>query len=161
MNNGALSTLLPPKLRLVIEGEPKAIQSVRFARRGKFTTKYQPEENTVWKAYIRHAAVTQLPAGWELLDGGVALSVLFVFYPTKAILNNKRKHAILSAGGELYKITKPDLSDNLKKGLNDALSGVVWSDDSRICHELSAKKVYGMRPRIEIEVFEVPSEVCG
>jgi Holliday junction resolvase RusA-like endonuclease len=51
---------------------------------------------------------------------------------------------------------RPDL-DNYVKALKDALNGIVWSDDSRIC-DLWAEKHYaaeGTRPRIEMRVEEI------
>ena len=54
----------------------------------------------------------------------------FVFPPLKSM--KKKTIQDIEAGEIIYKITKPDLEDNLKKGLNDAMTGIVWTDDSRI-----------------------------
>jgi Holliday junction resolvase RusA-like endonuclease len=58
----------------------------------------------------------------------------------------------IEAGEIIYKITKPDLEDNLKKGMNDAMTGIVWTDDSRIAIG-KGRKIYGTVPKIRIKVF--------
>jgi Holliday junction resolvase RusA-like endonuclease len=58
------------------------------------------------------------------------------------------------AGCIEYKTTKPDLCDNLCKGVCDALTGIVYRDDSLIA-EVHSKKIYGINPRIEITIEEL------
>ena len=55
--------------------------------------------------------------------------------------------------GEIfYKNTKPDLPDNLKKLVNDAMSGLVYEDDSLIVTENDTAKYYGIGGCIIIEL---------
>lgn len=136
-------------MNFTFEGEPKAIQSVRFANRGSFTVKYQPKQNTDWKGYIRLSAVSQLPAGFAVLDEAIAISVSFIFLPPKSMKKADLKN--IELGKTVYKFTKPDLADNLCKGLLDALSGVVYRDDSLIA-KVQSRKIYGITPRIELTV---------
>lgn len=42
--------------------------------------------------------------------------------------------------------------DNYKKALYDALSGIIWQDDSQIWDETTRKVISRHNPRIEIEV---------
>ena len=48
--------------------------------------------------------------------------------------------------------TKPDLADNLKKLVNDAMSGIVYKDDGLIVSEDNVKKYYGTGGAIIIEL---------
>jgi Holliday junction resolvase RusA-like endonuclease len=34
----------------------------------------------------------------------------------------------------------------------DALTGVLWRDDSQVCHVADAKKTYGDAPGVHIEI---------
>jgi Holliday junction resolvase RusA-like endonuclease len=58
-------------------------------------------------------------------------------------------------GGIIYKHTRPDLTDNLAKGLFDAMESVVFINDSLIVSLDDVKKYYGIQPRIEIELEEI------
>lgn len=139
-----------PVIELTIPGEPMAVQSVRSVMAGKFIRHYQPAGVVNWKSYISAYAASQLPDCWSPLAGPLLVQYLFVFGPLKSF-SKKTKNRIHD-GVRIYKDTKPDLSDNLKKGLNDALTGILWTDDSQIAAE-TAEKVYGESPRIEIRIF--------
>lgn len=134
------------RIELYFPGEPKAVQSFRFTKEGR---RFQPKATTDWKGYIRLAALEQLPQDFRLLDCPLALSVGFAFPPLAAF--PKVKRAALEAGAMLWKSTRPDLTDNLMKGLCDALTGIVWIDDARICKVASAK-TYSLEPGITVIV---------
>src|SRR5574343_627316 len=51
-----------------------------------------------------------------------------------------------------YPVTKPDTT-KLLRSTEDALTGIVWKDDSQIVEQFICKK-YGEKPRAEIEVLE-------
>ena len=42
-----------------------------------------------------------------------------------------------------FKVTKPDMPDNLKKLVLDSMSGIVFKDDGLICSEQEVMKYYG------------------
>lgn len=52
--------------------------------------------------------------------------------------------------GRTRATAKPDV-DKLIRAISDALTGVVWEDDSQLV-EVTAKKQYGLPPRTEITV---------
>ena len=58
----------------------------------------------------------------------------------------------IEAGEIVYKATKPDLTDNLNKGVFDALQGIIYANDSQIISMDNVKKIYGLLPRVEIEL---------
>ena len=71
------------------------------------------------------------------------------FYrPVQASISNKERARRLS--GAHRPIVKPDLS-NYIKATEDALNGIIWTDDNLIVTETAEKK-YSDHPRIVIEV---------
>ena len=143
------------ELAFIFRTEPKAIQSVRFCRIGDHVRTYQPQSNSDWKNFIRLAAAEQLPEGWQSLDGPLALNVRFVFSPLRSF--PKKTLQAIAAGNRVYKSTKPDLCDNLLKGLCDALTGICWRDDSQIC-KIESCKYFGLDPMIYLKVSRLEME---
>jgi len=140
-------------ITLSFPGEPRAVQSVRFARIGSFIRKYQPKKNEDWKSYIRVSASSQLPAGFEMFcDCPIRARVHFIFSPLKSFCKADRLQ--IESGGLIRKWTKPDLMDNLAKGLCDALSGIVYADDAIIASG-STVKYYSRTPGIIITIEEL------
>lgn len=45
---------------------------------------------------------------------------------------------------------RPDI-DNLIKNVLDRGNGILWNDDNMV-YEISAKKLYSVKPRIELEI---------
>ena len=64
----------------------------------------------------------------------------------------KAQRKLIEDGGIVYKDTKPDITDNLMKGVADALEGIVYVNDSRIC-KVASQKIFGVKPRIEIKFY--------
>ena len=133
-------------VRIYIPGEPKSVQSVRFTRQG---FRYQPKEVREWKAYVSMMASTCLPQGFVPYQGGVTIiKAIFAFALPKSAKKGIRK--MVAEGLWVPKTSRPDLMDNLFKGVMDALTGIVWIDDSQICHAGEVRKIYTLEPHIEI-----------
>lgn len=143
------------EFEFIFRTEPRAIQSVRFCRIGEHVKIYQLKSNTGWKNYIRLCASEQLPEKWQSLDGPLALEVQFVFSPLRSF--PKKTMQAIAAGNRVYKSTKPDLTDNLLKGLCDALTGICWRDDSQIC-KVNSCKFFGLDPMIRLKVEKIEIE---
>ena len=137
-------------LRLHLVGEPKAVQSVKVRVIGGHAQTYQPKQVIDWKNYIRMVASSQLPPDWKIVDFPIGVKCEYVFSPLKSM--PKRVIQALQDGKIIYKPTKPDLGDNLFKGLADSLTGVVWKDDAVICETFAVKR-YGLSPYIDITVY--------
>lgn len=130
--------------------KPKAIQSVRIGRCGGFARAFQPQENVNWKVLISMMARQQIPEGFKVFDEvPLKITVVFSYLPPKSWPKYRIK--ALENGFCFRKITKPDLSDNLMKGLCDALTGIVWRDDSIIASIVS-DKYYATTEEITIKV---------
>lgn len=145
-------------IKIRIDGTPKAVQSFRFAQVGGFARKYQPKETVDWKNYIRIMAREQLPEGFRPLeDMPLSVAVVFVFAPPKSL--KRAEQIYINDGGFIWKKTRPDLADNLKKGVFDALTGIVWRDDAMIAQD-HGSKFYGSHEYTEITIkrLEQPTE---
>lgn len=137
------------QLILAFPGTPRAVQSFRYTRAGR---RYQPGEVVEWKNYLKLEATRQLPQDFRILEGPVAVTVDFFFPPPASW--SKKKLAALHDGALLYKTTKPDLTDNLMKGMIDALSGIVWRADQQICR-VNSRKLFGETARTVLAVYEI------
>lgn len=145
-------------LKFKILGIPQAKQSARFRiqKMGdrNFIKSYQTKEVLDNERNIRFEIKSFLPEGFKPLTGEVGVRVRFVFPPLKSF--PKKLQADIEQGKVVYKVSKPDLVDNLMKGLFDAMKGVVFIDDSQVCKTESIK-VYGPIPCTEIELYQPAS----
>lgn len=136
-------------LTLTIQGVPQPKQSVRFTRTG---IAYQTKEVKDYQKWLRSEIVRQLPKGFKMLDGPLLAKILYVFpLPSSASL---KKIEAVKNGKIIYKDTKPDVVDNLNKAVFDAMEKVVMINDSRVC-DFSARKIYGLKPRTEILIYNI------
>lgn len=141
------------RLNIIIPGTPIPKQSVRH---GKFGT-YQPPELVYAKKKIKADIEVQLPKGFVPWTGPVRiLRLAFVYEFLKSHKKADKEH-FEKTGNPLFKITRPDSVDNLRKLPFDCLSGLVYEDDSQICHECGASKYFGKESftLIELETFEI------
>ena len=144
-------------VEIAISTVPKAIQSVRFSARCGYVQAFQPKSNKDWKLAVKTAVYEQLPAGWEkFVEVPLWVQVWYVFPPLKSM--KKADRECLENGGIIPKQTKPDVNDNLNKGLYDALTGVLWDDDARVAHSES-DKFFGKEPGIIIRVGSLPERI--
>lgn len=143
------------KIKFIIPGEPKPKQSARFrivgSGKNAFVQSYQPKAVVQNSKQISASVLSQLPKGYELMDGAIGVKVHFVFPPLKSWSKKKLKE--LEDGAIIFKTTKPDM-DNCLKPLADAMEGVVFTNDSRISI-IHGAKIFGLEPRIEIELREL------
>lgn len=138
------------KVKLVFPGKPKAVQSFRFANAGNFARKYQPSETVEWKNYIKLLALQQLPEDFSIIENAPIKIIGTFVFPIPSGMKKSLVRAI-EAGGIVYHTKKPDLTDNLMKGLSDSLTGIVWKDDSLIAVN-NTQKYYGLEPKIILEI---------
>ena len=138
---------------LSFDVEPLPVQSVRARMVGGFARMYQPARNVRWKRRIAALAARQLPRGFRPFDCPVEVRAEFAFAPPKSM--RKRERREIEDGGRVLKDTKPDLPDNLMKGLIDALTGALWTDDSRIAR-VRSEKFYARKPGITLTVAPLP-----
>src|SRR5882724_11529596 len=115
-------------IKIVVDGFPVPAARARFARVGPFVKTYNPSHVTKYRERLQAEAAEQMK-GRNPLDGPLPMDVLCVMPIVGGI--NKRDYA-LAVRGLLPHTKKPDCS-NLLKNFEDALNGIVYIDDARIC----------------------------
>jgi len=143
------------KADFLFEGEPKAKQSFRVARRGDHIIAYQSETVVNYENYLRICMKQQLPKQWRPFGQGIALrmDVEYIFSTPKSL--SKKTKALVDDGQIiLYKTTKPDLDSNLNKAICDAMQGIVFVNDSQIA-AISASKKYGHTPCVKVRISKI------
>ena len=138
--------------KTVVLGDPVAQGRPRFSRQGGFVKAYDPTKSRDYKQYIRLVASEDAPEA--PVTGAVLLSVRIYRPIPKSMPRYKREAAL---AGKLRPTTRPDVS-NVLKGVEDALKGLWYVDDSQIVGYGELGKWYSERPRIEVTMAEYPQE---
>lgn len=131
-----------------VPGEAVAQGRPRLTTRGGFARAYDPPKSREYKNKVRECAVYQCKPDLDnLYLGAVKLSTIEQRAIPKSWSRGKQAAALI---GEIKPLTKPD-TDNIHKGIKDALTGVFWRDDSQVVEDY-IKKVYAVEPRVFVEV---------
>lgn len=133
-------TQSPPHRRLFnIKGQEVSVRA----------TVYDDDEHPVnaFKAAIVEAAKA---AGVTPSDKPITLTYTAVFpRPLSMVWKKKPMPRVLHT-------KKPDI-DNVQKAIQDALTGIAWTDDAQVCGMLNPRKwiaAGGEEPHVEIEWYE-------
>jgi len=107
-----------------------------------------------WMQEIKSAAVNAY--GGELLSGPVILTCKFFFARPKSHFGSGRNANVLKDTAPEWHTQKPDLSKTTR-AIEDALTGIVWRDDSQI---VGYGRDYGKywtdtQSRVAIEIREI------
>mgnify|MGYP003148547160 CR=1 FL=1 len=131
------------EIMLTFPGTPIPLSRPRFGRHGKVYTPSKCQEAK------RRIAIRALAAMNKKNPISTAVDVEFVFYmpqPKKPKLHQRNGCAHLS---------RPDLT-NLIKLVEDALNGIVWTDDCIIAR-IDAQKKYGTETKTVVVVRPLAS----
>ncbi|ONK21210.1 hypothetical protein BLX87_23055 [Bacillus sp. VT-16-64] len=135
-------------IEFTIPGEPVAQGRPRASTRNGKVRMYDPAKSKNYKTFVQLVARQHAPK--KPLEGAVSMTVK-IYRPMLKGFSMKRRN---EAEAGLYRpITKPDNSNYLK-GIEDALNGVIYHDDSQIVTS-KVEKYYSYNPRVEIRVEEV------
>ena len=126
----------------VPQGRPRAGKN-----RGKIVM-YDPKESKDYKKYVALIAKQYAPKK----PFEEALRVEMRIYRQTPKSTTKKDRA-LYIDGIKRPIVKADTS-NYVKGIEDALNGIIYKDDSQIV-DLYASKYYSDDPRVEISIQEI------
>jgi Holliday junction resolvase RusA-like endonuclease len=135
-------------IQFTVYGEPVAQGRPRATMINGHIRMYDPKKSRDFKDYVRLVASEHRPE--KLLEGPISL-VVKVYKPTLKSFSKKKKAA--AEAGQLRPTSKPDVSNYLKL-IEDALTGVIWKDDSQII-DCSISKYYSETPRTEIQIKEM------
>lgn len=107
------------------------------------------QDGKAWRASVQARAFDSMgDIGGTPLDCPLAVSMTFALQRPKGHMGAKG----LRPSAPEYPIVKPDVL-KLARAVEDALTGIVWRDDSLIVREV-LWKVYGQQPGVEIRVEE-------
>jgi Holliday junction resolvase RusA-like endonuclease len=135
-------------IKFFVHGIPKPKARARTVRNKKTGNvhSFTPDTTATWEQSVLVQALEHKPdQPWnEPLGVGLIFNLI---RPTS--ISKKRK----------WPSVKPDL-DNLSKSVLDALNGVYYTDDSRIC-EMVIRKRYSQTPGVEVTIWKIdnPPEV--
>lgn len=119
---------------------------------GRFVVKlYTPDKSADYKTKVRWLAKAAM-RGRKPLEGALRLSLDMRF----ALLQSKSlKWQRAALASEIRPVVRPDGS-NVAKGIEDALNGVCWLDDSQVVSCLWRKR-YALEPCVVITVESIYS----
>jgi len=150
-----LELLEPPdRLDLVVYGKPQPAGSKRVlpagGRPGGRPLVVDSNKNAKeWKRAVAQAA-GEKRGDRPLLEGALRLTVLFYMPRPKGHYGTGRNAGVLKNGAPPYPTVKPDTT-KLLRAVEDALTAVVWRDDTQVVSQW-AGKLYGEPARCEITV---------
>lgn len=136
-------------INIFVEGIPVPQGRPRFARVGQGVRTYDPPKSKKWKELVGWTVIAHPDCPSEPMHGPVSLVLSFYLpRPQRMAKDAEEPH-----------IKKPDKS-NLEKGIEDALTGIVWKDDSQIVESHTFKQYVlperyeGYKPGVLIKVEE-------
>jgi Holliday junction resolvase RusA-like endonuclease len=108
-----------------------------------------------WKKEVaRNAAEAMVAARQdELWDGPLGLALVFTRMRPKGHFGTGRNAGVLKPGAPAHPTTKPDTT-KLVRGVEDAMTGVIWRDDAQVV-EQSVMKRYGSPEGVQVRVWKL------
>jgi Holliday junction resolvase RusA-like endonuclease len=141
----------PPEIRLLVIGHPAPAGSKRAVRNKKTGSAYVIDANKnarPWKQAV--AAEARVRYGGNLLRGALEVEMTFYRARPKSHFGTGRNADKVKESAPEFPTGKPDAL-KLARGVEDALTGVVWHDDAQIVNERLAKR-YGEPERVEVVI---------
>ena len=105
-----------------------------------------------WKDRVAKEAGLAMD-GRALLVGPVELVVTFHRSRPRAHYGTGRNVGRLRKSAPKYPTSRPDAT-KLLRGVEDAMNGVVWRDDSQVCRQI-VEKLFGESAAVEVAVREI------
>lgn len=135
-------------MKIVIIGEPRGKQRPRFNMRTGTT--YTPSETVAYEKAV-HAAYYEAGGNEETKCHGAVELLIKAYYGIPKTAPKSAKDMMLQ--GLRKPNRKPDI-DNVIKIVMDGLTGAAYDDDKQVV-SVSAMKIYGGEPRVEVWIEEV------
>jgi len=131
------------------KAEPAGSKRIGRNRAGDPIVLDDNRKSKPWKGNVAAAAAEQYGLG-RALACAVDVEMIFVMARRKGDFGTGRNAGVLKDNSPLQPVVMPDVL-KLARGVEDALTGIVWRDDAQIVNE-ALSKVYGDKPRVEIRV---------
>lgn len=127
------------KLQIIINKPPTPKQSFRMGNGHG----YLPAKVQSYIEIVTQQTISQLPDDFEIIRCPMTMEIEHWFPYTGEAKRLIKKNKWSGDGGnpKIIKSSRPDVTDNLNKGIIDAMQGWVFVDDALIWN-FSAKKVY-------------------
>lgn len=147
------------EITLTVHGTPIPKGSAKgFVIRGTnrcIITQNNRDKQKPWASAIQQAALDEVGNEFRPVTSGVFIkSMLFYFNRPKSHYGSGKNANTVKASAPLHHVTKPDL-DKLERCALDALTGIIWKDDSQVYHFGEHGKEYsdfnGMRITIQLQ----------
>ena len=134
-----------------LQGPPQGKGRARSFVRGGRIGHYTPQKTRSYEALIFGAAIGAM-GDRPPFDEAVTIEMRAI-YPIPASWSERKRQKALV--GEIKPTTKPDL-DNVAKCWNDAMNGVVYTDDACVVIMMLEKR-YGPEPLVTVTIKAVQS----
>ncbi|MBS2008236.1 MAG: RusA family crossover junction endodeoxyribonuclease [Cyanobacteria bacterium SZAS TMP-1] len=110
------------------------------------------KHTSTWMGQVEDAAVEQMTG--ELLCGAIEMFYEFRFPRPKKHFRGKSE--TLRADAPIWHTNKPDLT-KIIRSTEDALTGIVWKDDSKVCKRAESKRYCNgnEKPGVTMTIFEI------
>lgn len=106
-----------------------------------FIRVYQKVEIKKFEENVRMEALNQKPRAFPNFRGAIMVKSLQIRIKAPKSMS-KRMLAQIDAGSKIYRTERPDITDNLMKGIFDALEGIYYKNDSQIVKLMDIEKIY-------------------
>jgi Holliday junction resolvase RusA-like endonuclease len=113
-----------------------------------------------WSEAIRAACAGALDAAHELYDGPIAVRVTFYSDGPKGRYGTGRNAEVLKPTADRLP-HRAELADGTKlaRRLEDALNGLCWTDDRRVCDMWWSRR-FGRGPGARVDLYGMPARYC-
>lgn len=106
-----------------------------------------------WKHDVKQAALTYIKgADFAPLTCPIEVDFVFIMPRPKCHYGTGKNESNLKSSAPFFPAGKPDVL-KLSRGVEDALTGIIWKDDSQIVTEKLTKR-YGAMPGVAIKISE-------
>lgn len=123
--------------RFIVIGRPAPQGSKSYLGKGRF--KEQSPHVKAWRNDVRNAAMKAFGDA-QVVTGPVFTDIVFLFARPKVHYVSSNPNKDLRSNAPNWHTSAPD-RDKLERATNDALTGVIWKDDSQVAGTFS-RKVY-------------------
>ena len=133
-------------IQFTVPGFVQAQERPRFSRMGKGVRTHDAPKSRSYKELVKLVAWENKPQ--KPLDGALRLTIDVYIVPPKNLQTGPKMAKIKQ--GKIHHTKKPDV-ENLAKGIMDGMTGIIYTDDSRVV-QLIVSKHYDMQPRAEVRI---------
>jgi Holliday junction resolvase RusA-like endonuclease len=140
------------EIRFTIPGAAQAQQRAGATVINGHARMFEKAESRNYKALVKLIADEVRPE--QLITVAINLAVKVYRQVPKSMPKRKRE---LALAGSLRPTTRPDVK-NIIWGIEDALNGIIWADDSQVVGYDGSGKWYSETPRVEVIIQTIGEE---